>query len=353
MYCVNCGKDEKLYEHLCKTCFLEKTKFFELPKVLKIMFCSNCNAWEKANHWEPSESEEDALNQRLMGELKSIGGAKVTSSELEWEPYKTNELKATLHLSAKFEDLDIKESVNTEVRIKYSTCGRCSRQAGSYFEAIIQIRATNRELDDPELERANNVVDEMLNNAKAQSVDSNAFLTKTEFIHGGQDFYIGSSTIARQIAKQLSNIFSGNLKESRSLAGRKDGREIYRITCTVRLPEYKQGDFMKVDNRIYKIVRLFPKRAQSFDLKTGQTRNLNHDELSKGDILGGDELVYDAVVLTNTKSEVQIMDPVNYKTVDLIKPKNFEVDGDSVKIFRDEEDIYLLPNTRKSKRDKN
>jgi len=59
MYCVECGKEGKLFNGLCCDCFKNKTEFFKLPRVIKINLCSLCYARQKANHWEESSSTED------------------------------------------------------------------------------------------------------------------------------------------------------------------------------------------------------------------------------------------------------------------------------------------------------
>jgi len=228
MYCVECGSEGKLYEHLCENCFMQKTNFFSVPKVLKIKICSYCNAWEKSNHWEASETEEDAIKQLIKEQINVKTGLQNLDFTLSLNPIKTNIYNAALELTGKFEDLSVFGVLNTEVRISYSTCGRCSRQFGSYFEAKIQLRGTNRNLDNDELEQAEQIVDSVLR--QSEGSESNAFLTKFEYIHGGEDFYIGSSTAAKQLARRLAKEFAGTIKESSTLMGRKDGKDTYRLT---------------------------------------------------------------------------------------------------------------------------
>jgi nonsense-mediated mRNA decay protein 3 len=341
MYCVECGSEEKLYDNLCETCFTKKTIFFGIPKVVHITICPTCSAWEKSHHWENSDSEEASIIQQLNDQVTIKKGVKYMDISLDLKPYKTNVYLATVDVTGIYDDLKVKDKLESEIRVSYNTCGRCSRLSGSYFEAIIQVRSTNRPVTDSELVRAEEIVDEVLSHS--QSVESNAFLSKCELIHGGEDFYIGSSNVARQIAKRLVKEFSGKLGESSSLAGRKDGREIHRVTYTIRIPEFKPGDFIKLDGKIFKVIRLTQKRIMCLYLKTGESRGFSHDEVEHGKSLGGNELIHDAVLVLESQNEVQILDPDNYRTVDLVKPKNLKVSGETVKIFKADEDIYLLP----------
>ena len=92
------------------------------------------------------------------------------------------------------------------------------------------------------------------------------------------------------------------------------------------------------------ILNLFPKHGICLPLKTGQTQKLGLNELATAKVLGGSELTQEAVVVLENPNEVQILDPENYKTVELLKPKNFKVEGDNVKIFKNQETILLIPN---------
>jgi nonsense-mediated mRNA decay protein 3 len=175
------------------------------------------------------------------------------------------------------------------------------------------------------------------------SVESNAFLSKKEYIHGGEDFYIGSSSAARQIAKRLIKKFSGKMIESSKLMGRKNGKEVYRLTFNIRVPEVQPGKFVRINNQIYLVTEVKPKRVGLLNLKSLKKQSMSNDKIEKVSILGGSELIFDAVVVIESNSEVQILNPDNMLTIDVIKPDGFVFEGETVKIFKHDEDIFLLP----------
>lgn len=348
MYCVECGKDTKLYEKLCEDCFIRKMKFYTFKKVLKLTLCSQCNARKVSNHWVETTSVEDGIREALIESINPNLGIKNPKYSIKLIPDRTNIFRALISINAEFEDLKINDELEMEVRLNYHTCNRCSKLSGSYFEAIIQVRSTNRELDENELGKAEDIVITTLEHSEGS--EQNAFLTKTEYIHGGVDFYIGSSAIARQITKKLASEFAGKIKESSSLIGKKDGKDVFRVTFIVRIPEYRIGDFIRLDDNVYKVLKILQKKVTCQDLKTGQVSFVSHTDSALGTILGGDELIFDAVVVSENTKEVQVLDPENYSTVELIKPQqNFEVNGDSVKIFKSQDMILLIPNLRNRK----
>jgi nonsense-mediated mRNA decay protein 3 len=344
MYCVKCGKEGKLIEHLCKSCFLEKNIIIKVPKVIKVTICNLCYARLKKSHWEEVSSDADAIQESVKDNIWYHDRIQNPQLKFDLKQHKTNILRAIIDFKAELNGFVISDKLETEVRINYSTCGRCSRISGSYFEAIIQVRAMNRHLDNIELENAKKIVEMHISNASR--TEKNAFLTKIELNHGGIDFYIGSSNLARQITRKLAKEVTGKIKESSSLVGRKEGKEVYRVTFLIRIPEYKINDFIKFNNHIYQVLSFQTKFVTCLDLNTGSKLKLKHSELASKSILGGNELSFDAVVVLETPNEVQVLDPENYKTVDLIKPKNFKVEGETVKIFKHGETCYLIPNIK-------
>lgn len=342
MYCIKCGKKSKLYENLCESCFLERNNYFKVPKVIKIKICNLCLARFKSKHWEEVASDREAIIDEINDQIRFHDGFKNPNVNIELTPYKTNNVKAKINLNAKIDDLEINGYLETDVRINYTTCSRCSRISGSYFEAIIQVRAANRSLEDNEHKKVKEIVEHHLTTSK--KTKENAFLTKIEYLHGGVDFYLGSATIAKQISKKLIKEFSGKLKESSTLVGRKEGRDINRVTFSVRISEYKLGDFIEINNQIYQVQKLLQKHAICINLKTGQKSKLDQRNLVNATTLGGKELIFEAVVIIESEKEVQVLDPENFKTIDLVKPKEFKVKSETVKIFKNEEQIFLLPN---------
>jgi nonsense-mediated mRNA decay protein 3 len=337
---VKCGKEEQLYENLCKDCFLEKATFFEVPKVIKTIICPHCLARAVGNHWEDSMDEETAIKNSVIDNIKMIKEIDNDNYLIELEPFKTNILTAKIQAIGDFENLEVMNELITEVRLNYKSCFRCSRLSGSYYEAILQLRATNRHLTEDEMKKAEEIVLNYLDSGG--QTEPYAFLTKSEYIHGGVDFYIGSSNIARQIAKVLAAKFKGKVRESSSLVGRHDGKEVHRITSIIRIPEYKVGEFIKYENKIYRIHSMHKNHVICIYLQSGQKVKFDHAELSNANILGGSELTNDAVVVFESENEIQILDPDTYKTIDVLKPKDFRVKGESVKVLKYEDQIYII-----------
>ncbi len=344
MYCIECGKEEKLYENLCKNCFLNLKTFFKVPKVIKLTLCTLCNARLKGKHWEEVSSDDEGIEKTVKENIWTKPGIQIQKISMKLDQTKTNIVKAKIDIDAQCDDLNIKKKLESEIKINYITCSRCSRISGSYFEAIIQVRATNRNLDDEEIIRTEEIVHSSFLNSDRGS--ENAFLTKIEYLHGGVDFYLGSSKFARQITKKFITEFAGKSKESSTLVGRKDGRDMYRSTFIVRIPDYRMGDFIKIDDAVFMVFKLQPKYTICIDLKLNKKVKFDQSILQRAITIGGKELAFDAVVVLETKTEVTVLDPETYQTLELLKPMGYEIEGDTVKIFKYGELTYLIPNLK-------
>jgi nonsense-mediated mRNA decay protein 3 len=75
-------------------------------------------------------------------------------------------------------------------------------------------------------------------------------------MHGGLDFYLGSSSLGKLVSRALSQAFGGTIKESHKLVGRKEGKDVYRTTYSVRLSDFRIGDFVRVDKQVFQVKKI-------------------------------------------------------------------------------------------------
>jgi nonsense-mediated mRNA decay protein 3 len=202
---------------------------------------------------------------------------------------------------------------------------------GGYFEAILQVRKDNVDMTKSEIELSDEVV------YKRASEYGGGYVSKKEMKHGGVDYYISDKKMAASAAKFLSEIFRGETSVSPSLTGMKDGREVYRNTYLVRIPEYSKNRYVEIDGRVYRVFDM-GKKIGVRDMVNGGKKYFYRDEMSKARVLDVDEM--EAIVVSKEEGEVQILDPESYRTVVISKPEGVEI-GDSVRIIKWKGKIYL------------
>lgn len=247
----------------------------------------------------------------------------------------------TVQLEARVHDAPVDTEAEMLVRMRKSVCDRCSRMFGNYYAAIIQLRATDREVTPQELETAHEMIGADLDRQRGTG-NRFAFLTKSGAMHGGWDYYIGDIEAARQLGRLLKQKLGTTVQETAKLVGRREGDDVYRVTFLVRIKLFAFGDFAESNGRLYRIHAVNHGRVQCVDVLKHQRTRIQESELKR---FGGAELIQDAIVVSHSATEVQVMHPTTYATIDLPKPDNFVVEGETVPVIQWEEQLFLAPTT--------
>ena len=332
MLCVECGKKEAKYENLCEDCFLEKVRFTSLPQHIEITVCPHCGAVKFKGEWLRME-ERDALVEAVRRNIEVLHDNDAMDISLDYR-YTQREYELNIVIRVRYSDFSVEEYHHSVVHLNYESCTRCNRYFGNYFEAIIQIRGARE-----------GEIGELVNYAKSRiehysRKNENLFLTKEERRREGWDLYISDKREARKIAREMCEKYGAMLKESPQIAGRKDGNDIYRVTYSVRLPEYRVGDILKVENEYYLLLEILGNYLKLRSLKDGRYKRVDIRKHRVSTVVKNKELE-DAMIVYSSGLEAQIMDS-HYLTFDVKLPYPVSA-GERVKIARIGEDIYVVP----------
>lgn len=338
MFCVECGKEGKLYHGLCSDCYLSKNVFITFPEHMDVEICTYCGARRKGKGWV--SCHDDFIEEVLMENATRHPDVSGFDMHLKRKSEDENSMDLSLITHADVGDLKAEEKHETRIRFKRLVCDECSKKHGGYWEAKVQLRGSKRGLSQADLERAMELVDFMVMGKEKK--DRGAFITKVEKIHNGLDFYLGSKNLGKAISKKLASEFGGDVKESHKLVGRKAGKDIYRTTYAVRALDYRPGDFVQLEGKVFRVLNLSIKKAILRALETGENISIGLGKLQKAKMLGGREIIREMVLVSKSEKEIQVLDPDSLKTVDVILPEGFEIDGETVKIVKCEAGYFLV-----------
>ena len=115
-------------------------------------------------------------------------------------------------------------------------------RAGNYFEATVQLRSTGRRLEEDELNILRASLDTVIENL---SDDPMFFITSEGSVTGGYDVVMGSKGLARAWGRHLTDNWGGQVGETNTTVGRKDGVDVTRLTLLYRKPGYDLGDVVR------------------------------------------------------------------------------------------------------------
>lgn len=334
--CLKCGGPEGKYSHMCEKCYRSSVVPSTLPKVLKMKICSSCSFMVNVTSNQRIVEWENGIRELVKESLSVIEDGTLLDFTIHRNG--RDDYLTFLEVQSEIEHsgLLFHQDHSCELRITYGVCNRCSRQSGNYFEANIQFRGGKRSLTDEELKYAMAHVRQRIDESTAE----NAFISHIDQIHKGLDFYLGDKSVAKEIARDLQHHFGAHFQESFSLAGRKDGKDIYRSTYLVRLLDLRTRDFVNYRDSIHILAKVHEKSASVIELTTGQKSNLVERDLEKLKLVHGD--VVEALVVSAESGEAQVLDPASYKTVSVITPQPLS-SGESYTFFRCEEGLFKIP----------
>ncbi|MEM0077549.1 MAG: NMD3-related protein [Thermoplasmata archaeon] len=337
MKCIVCGKNEAKINGLCEECFLNSRNYVKVPKNVEIVKCPRCDGIKIGNTWHYGTNVDNAIMESLQK------NSRILDDRISWK------INYSIIENQNLLDVDYIISINGKEKVekhqipfilKKQLCPRCSKYSGDYFESILQVRF-DRKMDSDEINEIENFIFQSIDNEKERN--SNLYLLKKEEKDGGMDFYLSSNTSSRVIAKKLAEKYGASLKESPHLAGVKDGKDFYRITFSIRFPDYKIGDFIKVENSIYMVLSIKKGQIKVKNLKNGNVESITQKYLKDKEykIFASKNDIILAIKIYEEKDYIHFLETVNYKIFTLKKPP-FNV-NDEFHIVREGEEIYIIP----------
>lgn len=337
--CVDCGrKTEKLYDGSCAECYLRRHKLISLPEYLDITICAHCDSYKHKERWIDG-TVDDAINAAIQDNI-SVSEDVRYSFSFEKNELDKNLFELAITVKGLVFDISFEEKYSANLRVSINVCDRCSRYRGGYFESIVQFRARRRHPSKEEIEEAISTVREALK--PLQESDRNAFIADMEEVKGGVDFYLGTQGAGSVAARALLSSFGGAHQTSAKMAGYKGGIRQYRTTHLVRIPEYRTGDALRHENRMYLVRSVSGSSAALVDMENLDALSLSHKDLEEAEILSRKEDIKEAVVVLAGQDSVQIIDPESNKALEVQIPKGFKP-GETVKIVRIDDRIWVLP----------
>jgi len=341
MFCVECGKEGKIYKDgICIDCYIKTHNFSKGPQLIDLSICGHCGSYKYKNTWT-SDLFDEVLRRMIKNvfyinnELKKVN---ITTECKE----KKEETACKVVISGILDDVEITEEHEILIRMSKTVCDVCSKRFGGYHEAVLQIRADKRKPTKDELDNIRLDVASLVESLRAKG-NRSLFITDMGKEHGGFDFYLSDKGATLTIAKKIQEQFGGEMKQSSKNVGMKDSRQIYKMTYLLRLPAYRKGDFISHKNSFFYISSIKGNKVHVFELSNWGKRVFDSKELQKANILGGKELIKEMIFVSQSKDEVQFMDPETYEIKFVRKPRPISLDSEKITIVKIKDQVFLLP----------
>lgn len=343
LFCVVCGKetDEELRHGVCESCYLEKNVLASVRDHVDVEVCVHCHARKRGEVWMEGHGRfepivEDAVREAIQWE-KVVDRPRLA---IDVRPEDERNFSVTVHAAGVAEGVAFERVLSTRSRIKNGTCLRCSRVQGGYYEAIVQVRASKRDLQLEEKRAIKALASRFIERVVSEG-DRNAFVLRDEDVHGGFDIYMGTTNSGRMLAKQIAVEYGGKTTEHAKTVGQKDGLDLIRMTFAVRLPQYKAGDVVILDEEPFVVSSIGGKTVQVLETLTGKLRHVERAEVERAPVIARED-AQDAIVVSSTPKELQLLDPATYETVSVLRPEGLDEVGETVPVVRHEGVLIVL-----------
>jgi nonsense-mediated mRNA decay protein 3 len=157
----------------------------------------------------------------------------------------------------------------------------------------------------------------------------------------GVDITIGSQHIGQLISQRIVTQLGGRYTTHPKLVGEKNGRQLYRITYSVRLPRFQRFDVVKVKTRYLEVERVESRYIRALDLTDGIQKSVRETDVER--IIGNARLPETALVAFADGNTIGVMDPRTQKTREYRSPPWMEVRaGDQVSVLHDGDELVIV-----------
>ena len=342
-FCIACGSPPPLTsERLCENCLRTRTVFSQVSERIQQHRCAKCGMHEVEKRWVRIEDEE--LGElRLRENLGVTEGATAVTVDMAYQPIDDRTARLYVTVEGELEGYKFGDQHEVLLQTSNAVCPSCTRKAGAYFEATMQLRSAGRRLSEEELKDLRGTLDELLDELES---DPMFFVTKEGPVTGGWDLQLGSKALARTWARRLVRRFGGTTKETSTLVGMREGSEVTRLTLSYRKPAYGLGDVIRL-KREYWLVSAWQKDGPKIRrLDRNERTGVTWRDMEKATVVSKSDDQFIVDILNRDSSGAEVMDPNDYRVVTVALPYDNDSSLPNLRIAFIDDSWLALPGHR-------
>ena len=313
--CPLCGEPSE--GDLCGRCRAGRTRWMEVSPRAECVTCPTCGSLKAGAVWQDSPvAREDLAREVAIRAVRLAPEVRAPEFHVSLWEKSPNRTIATVRVKGKLFGVAVEDEARVEIVWRGETCDRCSRISGGYFEGVVQVRAEGRPLSPREREVAARIASEveerLLEGGSRLSFISR--MTEEE----GLDVIVGENAMGDEIARQITGALGGRYTVHPKLSGEKDGKRVYRITYSVRLPRLQKGDVIEAGGEYLEVRETGKRQLKVFQLGTGGTTGIPHDTPHR--LVGNVRDAVPALVAYTEAGVAGILDPGTFVTREVRVP---------------------------------
>ncbi|WGI17771.1 NMD3-related protein [Methanonatronarchaeum sp. AMET-Sl] len=345
MFCPSCGKEISGENRLCRECFLKNVDVVKLPDFVDVDVCVKCGAHREGDTWIDHEENQKLISAEMavMSELhvhRLVEDLDIAIAlDIDSDP-----IQGEVTVTGTIENKPIQTTLPTTVRIRDTSCERCNKASAGYFESVVQVRRPGMELSNQEI---NIIHKSALKLAERERIDERmSYISDVAETDGGFDIYTGTKQLGLKISKLIKKRYGGTYTQSGTLIGEKDGQKVYRTAYSLKLPPFRKGDIITVDQKPVGITGT-GRTITGIELETGDQYRSDWKHMKDKEIkrIGNLQEVDKGVISMVSENVVQVVEPIEYTNVKLKRPSFIKKmdEGTEKGVFKHNKDYLLIP----------
>ena len=151
-FCLVCGAEPPLFrDRMCEKCTRDRVTLVKVPKNVPWTRCARCGIVDFKGKWSNVEPE-DLWHELIQRNVQFH--PEIEDLELGIIPQEVDGRHTLIHLDIEgvIDDLLYNEKHTMRARMSNGVCLTCTRRAGNYFEATVQLRSSARRLSEQEFQ---------------------------------------------------------------------------------------------------------------------------------------------------------------------------------------------------------
>ncbi|HMA04484.1 MAG TPA: 60S ribosomal export protein NMD3 [Methanomicrobiales archaeon] len=314
-FCPLCG--EPSAGGLCGKCRAGRTRWMEAAPRVEAITCPTCGSRRTGAIWQETPvSREELAGELAVQAVRLVPEARDPEFRVTSRERSPNRTEAAVRVRANLFGVPVEDEARIEIVWRGETCDRCSRISGGYFEGVIQVRADGRALTPHEQEVAARIAFEVEERLQAGGSRLSFISRMTD--EEGLDIVVGQNAMGDQIAREVTGALGGRYTVHPKLVGEKDGKRLFRITYSVRLPRLQRGDVVEVDGEYLEVRETGKRQLKVFQLATGSLATVPPDAPYR--VIGNVRDSLPALVAYLEEGVAGIIDPEDFTSREVRMP---------------------------------
>lgn len=338
--CPRCGAASATGQ-LCGRCRVQQDPWFSCENRVVCTFCPTCGSRKECGVWTDSTAEREEIARELVRRaVHLIPGVVSPILEMTMHDLSVNRSLADVTIRGTLFGEQVEAAVRVEISWQKEQCDRCNRIAGSYYEGIIQVRATGRRPRPYEISTAARIAQEIEERCYTAG-ERLSFISDTDETKDGLDITVGSQRIGQEIAAAIVERLGGRVSTHPKLVGERAGKRLFRITYSVRLPRYGRGDIIEVNGRAGEVLHSTGKEIKYREIITGSERSIREERVER--YIGTSRDAREHLVTFREGSVIGVLDPDTGISRECTVPVDAAVSpGQTVRILKDGNDLLVM-----------